>query len=77
MFCAYYQAVVNVPYTWFITGVFRSEENFVFDRAREDDSRVLEFFVPVDYEEKFLSIMQYFQDGGYVLSFEKIENRLK
>ncbi|KKQ33585.1 MAG: hypothetical protein US49_C0001G0265 [candidate division TM6 bacterium GW2011_GWF2_37_49] len=76
MYCHYYQAQVNVPYTWFITGVFRNENNIVFERAMKDDSSRLEFFVAPDYEDLFLVIMQYLQKNGYVLNFEKKENRL-
>lgn len=77
MYCQYYQASVNIPFTWFITGIFRSEENFVFERTIENENSRLEFFVPADYEEKFISIMTYLKDNGYVLNFEKMENRLK
>lgn len=77
MYCQYYLAQVNVPYTWFITGVFRNENNIVFERAMENDSSQMEFFVAPDYEDKFLSIIEYLQKNGYVLSFDKKENRLK
>ena len=77
MYCQYYQADVNLSFTWFVTGVLRSEDNMVFDRAQDGNSRVLEFFVPVDYEDKFLSIMQYLQQAGYITKLEKKENRFK
>ena len=54
-----------------------NEENFVFDRAMDGNSKTLEFFVPANAESKFLSIMQYFKSTGYILSFEKLENRFK
>lgn len=76
MYCHYYQAQLNVPYTWFITGVLRNENNIVFERAMDNDSRCMEFFVAPDYEDLFLIIMQYFQENGYILNFEKKENRL-
>lgn len=76
MFCQYYQATVNVPYTWFVTGVFRSEDNVVFERTMDNDSSILEFFVPDDYEDNFLKVIQYLHRNGYIINFEKKENRL-
>lgn len=78
MYCKYYQAKVNIPYTWFVTGVLRSEEHLVFERTlAESDNGIIEFFVPEDSEEKFFQIMQYFIEHGYVIHFESKENRLK
>lgn len=78
MYCQYYQAIVNIPYTHFITGILRSQEHLVFERALDGkNSSIIEFFVPDDSEEKFTSIMQDFIELGYVFSFEKKENRLK
>jgi hypothetical protein len=78
MYCQYYQAIVNIPCTHFITGILRSQEHLVFERALDGkNSSIIEFFVPEDSEEKFISIMQDFIKLGYVFSFEKKENRLK
>ena len=77
MFCEYYQAEVLKEKTWFISGCFRNEENFVFARALEGNTSVFEFFVPPLYEDRFLAFSQYFLKEGYFLSLEKKENRLK
>ncbi len=78
MFCKYYQAKVNIPYTWFVTGVLRSEEHLVFERTLAGSSnQIIEFFVPQESAEKFLQIMQYFIEHGYVYNVEERENRLK
>lgn len=78
MYCKYYQAKVNIPYTWFVTGVLRSEEHLVFERTiAGSNNEVVEFFVPQESEEKFVQIMQYFIERGYVTDFSEKENRLK
>jgi len=77
MFCEYYQAIVDVPYTWFVGGCLRNEDNLVFERTLEERPELLEFFVTKEQEQDFLSIMNYFIKLGYVISFEKKENRLK
>lgn len=77
MFCEYYQAIVDVPYTWFVGGCLRNEDNLVFERTLEERPELLEFFVTKEQEQEFLSIMNYFIKLGYVISFEKKENRLK
>lgn len=77
MFCEYYQAIVDVPYTWFVGGCLRNEDNLVFERTLEDRPELLEFFVTKEQEQEFLSIMNYFIKLGYVISFEKKDNRLK
>ena len=77
MFCIYYQAHVVRKTIWFVTGVFRNETNWIFDRTLDDKKSILEFFVPPDFEKEFLSRMKYFKKEGYVASFEKLPNRLK
>ena len=78
MYCKYYQAKVNIPYTWFVTGVLRSEEHLVFERTLADsNNEVMEFFVPKESEEKFIKIVQYFIEQGYLFDFKEKENRLK
>jgi len=76
MHCLYYQAKVNVPYTWFIGGVFRNEDNLVFERTLENSPDTLEFFVPEGQEEEFLHIVQYLVAQGYIFSYEKLPNRI-
>lgn len=75
MFCEYYQAVVDVPYTWFIGGVLRNEDNLVFERTIDGSSNTLEFFVTKGQELEFLDLMNYLVKVGYIVSFEKKANR--
>ncbi len=78
MYCQYYQANVNTPCTHFITGILRSHEHLVFERAIDGrNSSIIEFFVPQDSERLFIDIMHHFVELGYIFSFEKKENRLK
>ena len=77
MYCQYYQATVLKIKTWFVSGVFRNEDNVVIARALEGCSDVFEFFVPQEQEGYFLELMGYLQQEGSVLSFEKKPNRLK
>ena len=77
MFCIYYQAHVIRETIWFVTGIFRNETNWIFDRTLDGKQNILEFFVPQDFETEFLSRMEFFKKEGYVLSFEKLPNRLK
>jgi hypothetical protein len=77
MWCEYYQAIVDVPYTWFVGGVFRNEDNLVFERTIEGAPNLLEFFVTKEQEPEFLDVMNYLVNVGYILSFEKKVNRLK
>ncbi|MFA6534994.1 MAG: hypothetical protein WCS92_01930 [Candidatus Babeliales bacterium] len=78
MYCQYYQATVNTPCTHFITGILRSHEHLVFERALDGrNSSIIEFFVPQDSEAMFVDIMHHFVELGYVFSFGKKENRLK
>lgn len=77
MYSKYYQAIVNVPYTWFITGVLRNEDHLVLERTLAGhEGKVLEFFVPESSEKKFVDLMRYFVDKDYVFSFEEKPNRL-
>ena len=77
MFCEYYQAVVDVPSTWFVGGVLRNEDNLVFERTMDGNSAVIELFVTKDQEGELLDLLAYLVKLGYVLSFEKKENRLE
>ncbi len=76
MYSQYYQAKVIKKKTWFVSGVFRNENNIAFARALEGYKDVFEFFVPQDQEEYFLYVINYLKNTGYVLSFEKKPNRL-
>lgn len=76
MYCEYYQALVNVRYTWFIGGIFRNDDALCFERTAEKNSEIIEFFVPACQEEEFLFVMQYLLDCNYVYRLEKKLNRL-
>jgi hypothetical protein len=75
MYCAYYQAEVKVPVTWFIGGIFRNEDNFVFERTIDGCSDRIEFFVPESQERTFIELMHDLMTLGYVINFEKLPNR--
>jgi len=77
MYCEYYQAQVNVPYTWFIGGLLRSEDNLVFERTLDNNSGTIEFFIPQGLERQFLDLMDCLIRRGYVYSYEKLPNRLQ
>lgn len=77
LWCEYYQAKVNVPFTWFIGGVFRNEDNLVFERTFGEKSEMLEFFVTKDQEEELVDLLEYLELRGYVISFKKCPNRLQ
>jgi len=76
MYCEYYHAQTLKKKTWFVVGCFRNEDNLVFERTVDLEKSVLEFFVPQDNEERFLDVMNYLKKNGYVLSLEKLPNRL-
>ncbi len=77
MYCQYYQAKTLKEKTWFVIGSLKSEENLAFTRTINTKNSILEFFVPYDYEEKFLKVMDYLKRNGYILELKKLENRLK
>jgi len=54
----------------------RSMENMSFDRTLDLPSSIFEFFVPSIMEDKFLSVMGYFQKKGIVSNLQKLPNRL-
>jgi len=75
-YCQYYQAKVDKKTTWFIGGLFKAESNVAFLRAVEGKQHVHEFFVPLDQEEYFLSLMDYLEKNGYVGDIKLLPNRL-
>jgi|GEM_PF-909453 hypothetical protein len=75
MFCKYYQAKVNVRYTWFVGGVFRNEDNLVFERTLDNQQDTLEFLVPNEYENIFLELINDLKNMGYIIFVEKKINR--
>lgn len=76
-FCKYYQARLDRNKTWFVTGSLRSENGWVFDRALDPANNIFEFFVSPDFENQFLSLMEYFKKEGIVFDLIKLENRLQ
>lgn len=75
-YCEYYQAYLKIDKTWLVTGILRNEDHLVFDRTLDIKTGLMEFFVIKDYEDKFLSIMNYFVERGLVSDLRKLENRL-
>ncbi len=76
MYCSYYKAKILRNKLWFVTGILKNEENWVFDRTLDKNNDILEFFVIPDFEEEFLYFMELFQKGGIVITLEKLPNRL-
>ncbi len=72
----YYQALVSIPNTWFVTAVLRSFEHVAFDRTLDAQQGLFEFFVPEGQEVYFLEIMNAFQMEGIVSNVCLLENRL-
>jgi hypothetical protein len=77
MYSKYYQAKSLKHMTWFVFGTFRNEENVAFGRTLDKTNSLLEFFVAPAYEDKFLKIMNYLIDKGYIFELKEMENRLK
>lgn len=77
MFCQYYQAIVHVPDTWFVGGLLRNEDNLVFERTMDGNSGVIELFVADEQEAELVDLLGYLVRAGYLLCFEKKENRIK
>lgn len=75
MYCKYYQAKVNVTTTWFVMGIFRAEDGVAFERTLEHAHEQLEFFVPHEYEERFIEIMNALQQQGHIITFSELANR--
>jgi len=76
MHSEYYQAKAVKETIWFVHGALRNEDNLVFDRTLDSSNDILEFFVTKEMEAQFLDIMTHFQNMGYIISFEKLPNRL-
>jgi len=77
MYCQYYQANVNIPYTWFIGGLIRNEDNLVFERTLDNNSGTIEFFIPEGLEKEFCDLMDCLIARGYVYNYQKLPNRLE
>jgi hypothetical protein len=77
MYCKYYKAKSLKRKTWFVFGSIRNEENMAFGRTLDKAESILEFFVAPDYEKHFIKVMNSLKKRGYILEYEKAENRLK
>lgn len=75
MYCAYYEAEIVATRGWFISGIFRNEDNLVFSRALTHS--LIEFFVPTGREKEFVDIMNVLVNEGSVLRYAKKNNRIE
>ena len=75
-YCTYYQALVSKKDTWFFVATVRSYEHMMFDRTIDTNKGLFEFFVPTDYEQQFLKVMDYYVRNGLVQNLHKLPNRL-
>jgi hypothetical protein len=76
-FCHYYQAVATRETTWFLIGILRSYEHLVFERTVDKTKGIIEFFVPQDLEDHFLTLMQQLQERNVINQLQKLPNRLE
>lgn len=74
-YCLYYQALVDREKTWFVVGALRNEDHIAFERALENQTDVLEFFVPHCQETFFLELMHQLYTHGAVHRCEEKVNR--
>lgn len=77
LYCSYFQANVKKEETWFFVATLRSYEHYAFDRTLDKVTGLFEFFVPQGYEQKFVELMQWYQDKGVIRDFKKLENRFQ
>ncbi len=75
-FCAYYQARVHRPYSWYLVAILRSFEHLAFDRTLDKKENIFEFFIPQAREEMFVNFIKQMQEEGVVLDYKKLPNRL-
>ena len=76
MYSEYYQAESLRVKTWFVMGCLRNESNLVFFRTIDSKQNLFECFVSKECEDRFLDVMSYLGDRGYVFNLQKKENRL-
>lgn len=77
MYCSYFQAIVHKPDTWYLVAILRSFEHLAFDRTLDTQKGIVEFFVPQDMQNTFITLMDYFKDAGVVLNWQQLPNRLE
>jgi|SaaInl4_150m_RNA_FD_contig_21_511392_length_372_multi_3_in_0_out_0_1 hypothetical protein len=72
----YYHAITDRKRTWFVSGIIRNEKDICLERCLDKTKSLFEFFVPTEMEPHFLEVMNFLMEGGYILSLEKLPNRL-
>jgi len=75
-FCSYYQAQISRKETLFFVAILRSFDHLCFDRTLDPDQELFEFFVPHDYEQQFIGLMDYFKKNNIIRNLQKLPNRL-
>lgn len=76
-YCSYFQALVSKKDTWFLVATLRSNEHISFDRTLDTETGLFEFFVPQEFEEGFIHLMNYYESQGIVHNLVKLPNRLE
>jgi hypothetical protein len=74
-YCQYYQAYVRPAQCWYMVATLRSYEHMVFDRTLDPASSIFEFFVPIEFEEIFQNIINFYVEKGIVQNLQKLPNR--
>ncbi len=74
MYSTYYTAHLNRKMTWLVTGALRNEPGWAFDRTLDAKAGLMEFLVAPNYEDEFVSFMNYFAAKGYVQDLAKKQN---
>ena len=74
--CAYYQATVLKEKHWLLTSLLRSFEHLAFDRTCDVQQGIFEFFVPMPLEQEFITIMNHFEQEGFLWDIKKLDNPL-
>lgn len=72
----YYQAIVVRSTTWFVSATLKSFDNLVFVRTLDAQKGLLEFFVAPAMNDEFCALMTFYQQQGFVQTFEQKANRL-
>ncbi len=75
-YCSYYQASIKAENTWFFVATFRAHDHLAFDRTLNKETGLFEFFVPLDREQEFKTIMSYYVRENIVQDLIKLPNRL-
>lgn len=75
LYCAYYTGKIERSQVWVLVSALRGTEHICFDRTRDVQESIFEFFVPLEMEHVFLEVMSYLQRTGVVKSLEKSANR--